>query len=71
MNCFLFILLLVFTGKAVLAELPVHFEPGRRNPATDQFVGTGSNVRWAVPIGSPTYAKPVIADGKVVIGTFL
>ena len=69
MNRFLFTLLLVFTGKTVWAELPIHFEPGRRNPATDQFVGTGNNVRWVVPIGSPTYAKPVIANGKVLIGT--
>jgi len=36
---------------------------------TGNFVGTGPNVRWAVPIGSPTYATPVIAHGKVLIGT--
>jgi len=59
---------LLMTGT-VFAALPVQFEPGRRNPTTDQIVETGKNVRWAVPIGSPTYAKPVIANGKVLIGS--
>ena len=53
----------------VFGALPTTFEPGRRDPATGHIVGTGPNVRWAVPIGSPTYATPVITHGKVLIGT--
>ena len=53
----------------VFGELPTTFEPGRRDSLTGNFVGMGSNVRWAVPIGSPTYAAPVITHGRVLIGT--
>ena len=35
----------------------------------DSTLGTEPKVRWEVPIGSPTYAAPVIAQGKVLIGT--
>ena len=62
--CFLF-LLSIFAA----AQEPMVFEPGRRDPATGNIVGAGPNVRWAVSIGSPTYATPVIAHGKVLIGT--
>ncbi len=55
--------------QVAAAALPVAFDPGRRDPATERIVGAGPNVRWAVPIGMPTYAAPVPADGKVLIGT--
>jgi outer membrane protein assembly factor BamB len=32
-------------------------------------VKSGQNVKFAVPLGSQTYASPVIANGKVFIGT--
>ena len=35
----------------------------------DWNVKTGENVRWSVPVGSQSYAGPVIHDGKVIIGT--
>ncbi len=58
------------TGKQNRAQkLPVTFEPGRQDPQTDEIVDTGPNVRWAVRIGSPTYAAPVVTHGKVLIGT--
>ena len=65
---FLLFLALCF-ASSTFGALPTTFEPGRRDPATGNIVGTGPNVRWAVPIGSPTYATPVIANGKVLIGT--
>ena len=30
---------------------------------------TGHNVKWVVPLGSQTYATPIVAGGKVLIGT--
>jgi outer membrane protein assembly factor BamB len=30
---------------------------------------TGENVRWSVPLGTECYASPVVAQGKVLIGT--
>ena len=40
-----------------------------QNLLTDNNAESGPKVRWEVPIGSPTYATPVIAQGKVLIGT--
>ena len=30
---------------------------------------TGKNIRWSMPLGSETYGNPVIANGKVYVGT--
>jgi outer membrane protein assembly factor BamB len=30
---------------------------------------TGKNIRWAVPLGSQTWSTPVVAQGRVFIGT--
>jgi outer membrane protein assembly factor BamB len=32
-------------------------------------VETGQNVKWSAPLGSQTYGTPVIANGKVFVGT--
>jgi outer membrane protein assembly factor BamB len=69
MKMILSFLMTVILCNMVLAELPVLFEPGRRDPVSGKIIGTGKNVRWVVSIGTPTYAKPVIANGKVLIGT--
>ena len=39
-------------------DLPTSFDPD-----------TGRNVKWSVPLGSECYSTPVIAGGKVIIGT--
>jgi outer membrane protein assembly factor BamB len=65
---FFFFLLLCFP-MSVFAELPTTFEPGRRDSFSGNIIGTSPNVRWVVPIGSPTYSAPVSANGKVLIGT--
>jgi len=31
--------------------------------------GTGANVKWTVPLGAQTYSTPIVAGGKVLIGT--
>ena len=30
---------------------------------------TGANIRWSMPLGSETYGNPVVANGKVYVGT--
>ena len=38
--------------------LPASFDPK-----------TGGNIKWSVPLGTESYATPVVAAGKVLIGT--
>src|SRR5258708_34798929 len=38
--------------------LPDSFDPG-----------TGKNIRWLVDIGTQTYSTPIVAGGRVYIGT--
>ncbi len=42
--------------------------PGENIPAIWD-VKTGKNIKWAVKLGSETYGNPVIANGRVFIGT--
>ena len=70
---FLFLFICIFqvscysqsSGSGVL---PTNFDPGRID-RNNNFVGMSANVRWVAPIGAQTYATPVIAGGKVLIGT--
>lgn len=39
------------------------------NIPTKWDVETGENIRWSMPLGSETYGNPVIANGRVFIGT--
>jgi hypothetical protein len=43
--------------------------PEGKNIPTEWDLQTGENVLWAVPLGSQTYGNPVIANGKVYVGT--
>ena len=46
-----------------------------RNSVTDQDIPTdwdvlsGKNIKWSVELGSETYGNPVVANGKVYVGT--
>ena len=31
--------------------------------------GSGTNIKWVAPLGSQTYGNPVVADGRVYVGT--
>lgn len=42
--------------------------PGRDIP-TEWDVESGRNIRWSMPLGSETYGNPVVANGKVFVGT--
>ena len=49
--------------------LPDSFDPGKPRPGSEEIdPATTRNVRWAVRLGSQTYASPVVANGKVYIG---
>ena len=50
--------------------LPVSFSPGETTPdgaAID--MSTTRNVRWVTRLGTHTYGNPVVAGGKVIVGT--
>ncbi|MBX3421018.1 MAG: PQQ-binding-like beta-propeller repeat protein [Pirellulaceae bacterium] len=36
---------------------------------TQWDIETGQNIRWSMPLGSETYGNPVVANGKVYVGT--
>ena len=43
--------------------------PDGKDIPTEWNLDTGENVLWAVPLGSQTYGNPVVANGKVFVGT--
>lgn len=50
--------------------LPDKFEPGKPKKGTEDIdLATTKNVRWAAKLGSQAYGNPVVADGKVFVGT--
>jgi len=60
------------TRRMVSAEinLPADFAPGEKNALnTGLDLATTRNVKWAVKLGTQTCGTPVIAEGKVFIGT--
>ncbi len=44
-------------------------DPDPTGLADDWDVDTGRNIKWVAPLGSQTYGGPVVADGKVFVGT--
>ena len=52
------------------AGLPASFHPGRKKRDRLGFdPATTKNVRWMVRLGSENYSCPVVANGRVYIGT--
>lgn len=50
--------------------LPVTFEPGKFKGSTEEIdMATTKNVRWVAKLGSQAYGNPVVAGGKVFVGT--
>ena len=61
-----------FTRNMVSAEagLPETFESGYRGAFTGKVSRSAtSNIRWVAPLGSQTYGTPVVAEGRVLVGT--
>lgn len=51
-------------------DLPVDIKPGQYKEGTDHIEMAGTkNVRWICKTGSLTYGNPVVADGRVYVGT--
>ena len=51
-------------------RLPAAFEPGKkRADGSGIDPATTRNVRWAVKLGTENYSSPVVAQGRVLIGT--
>lgn len=51
-------------------SLPDFFDPGTRDPKTGKIdLATAKNVKWVVRLGSMTNGSPVVAHGRVLIGT--
>lgn len=61
---------------AACGDRPQWGEPFSRNQVSpeknlpDSFdPATGENIKWVVPLGSETYVCPIVASGRVLIGT--
>ncbi len=74
------ILILVLTGNAAMPlasqDWPMWGGTAQRNMTSamrglPEFwdVKDGKNIRWKVEIGSTSYGNPVVADGKIFLGT--
>ncbi|MES2573086.1 MAG: PQQ-binding-like beta-propeller repeat protein [Verrucomicrobiota bacterium] len=49
---------------------PAEFNPGKFKPnSEDVDLSTTKNVKWVAKLGSQTYGNPVVANGKVYVGT--
>lgn len=60
------------TRNMISAEtgLPSDFAPGERNPETgDIDLATARNVKWVARLGQTSYGTPVVAGGRVFVGT--
>ena len=50
--------------------LPESFDPGKLKAGTEEIdLATTKNVKWVVKLGSQSYGNPVVAGGKVFVGT--
>jgi len=50
--------------------LPDWFDPGQRDPRTGGIdPATTKNVKWVVTLGKQSHGSPVVAEGKVLVGT--
>lgn len=64
------------TGLGLAADRPQWGEWQTRNMVSDEKglpaefdPETGKNVKWSVPLGTQTHSSPVIAKGRILIGT--
>jgi outer membrane protein assembly factor BamB len=50
--------------------LPDRLEPGKAKQGTEEIdLATTKNVKWVAKLGSQTYGNPVVANGRVYVGT--
>ena len=68
--------LLAFTATAAAQDVAMFGNTPSRNMVSDDTgivsewdVDTGTNVLWSQPVGSQAYGGPVVANGRVYVGT--
>jgi hypothetical protein len=50
--------------------MPAAFDPGKfKANSEDIDLATTKNVKWVAKLGSQTYGNPVVANGKLYVGT--
>lgn len=51
-------------------NIPASWDVGKYDRKTGKwFEGTSKNIKWRAQLGSQTYGNPVVADGRVFVGT--
>src|SRR4051812_27578315 len=51
-------------------NIPIDFAPGIFDDSTGEWdKSNAKNIKWVANLGSQTYGNPVVADGKVFVGT--
>jgi outer membrane protein assembly factor BamB len=50
-------------------NIPSEWEVGEFDDEGKWVVGSGKNIKWVAQLGSQSYGNPVIANGKVYVGT--
>ena len=51
-------------------NIPAEWEVGEFDRKTGEWIpGTGRNIKWVSRLGSQSYGNPVIANGKIYLGT--
>jgi len=57
-------------NAATAKNAPTDWEPGDIDRKTGEWLEeTSRNIKWTVPLGSQSYGTPVVADGRVFVGT--
>src|ERR1700710_300137 len=50
--------------------LPSTWDPGKFKKNSEEIdISTTKNVKWVAKMGSQTYGNPVVASGKILVGT--
>lgn len=53
----------------IAKDVPTEWDPGSFDRKTGKWKEDGTNIKWVTQVGSQTYGNPVIANGKVLVGT--
>jgi PQQ-like domain len=57
-------------GVSAETNLPTAFDAGAKHPQTGQLDPSAfKNIKWIAPLGSQTYGNPMVAGGRVFVGT--
>lgn len=53
----------------IVESVPTEWDPGSFDRKTGKWNRDGENIKWVAQVGSQTYGNPVVASGKVLVGT--